>query len=441
MKRTSRWSLARIGIATVLVLVVGVLAPSFSPGSPAVAATDGQMIYPASGNIQSKISDGCRGNYRKHDGIDITGAGGAPILAAYDGVITARTSNGGYGYYTDVTHPGGYHTRYGHMAAPGKFAVGTRVVRGQQIGVVGKTGATSAYHLHFEVRRNGAIYTPVNQGFTCLSNVTRGGFIPHFFPGLGSAPASQFASADFDADTKADLLVVAGNGDLRLRTGTGSGAFRAPKTAFSGWGNTRKHITHTDFNGDRKGDILVAVQGGALEFYAGTGGGTFRPAVKAGSGWYSMLHVASGADYSGDGRQDVLAVSSTGTLTIYRGNGSGGFGSSHRTVGVGWQGFHYLVGGDFDNDGRGDIIAVADTGALYFYPGNGDAFGKRREVGSGWQEFTSVSGGVDYDGDGRADLLARRANGDLFLYPGTGDGAFGGKRLVSSGWSDYLAIE
>lgn len=441
MKRRTRTRTAGIGIVAALALVVGVLVPSLSGGSAASAATDGQMIYPATGNIQSKIGDGCRGNYRAHEGIDITGAGGSPILAAYDGVVKSRTSNSGYGYYTDIEHPGGYVTRYAHLAVPGTFAPGTKVSRGQQIGVMGKTGNTVANHLHFEVRLKGAVYTPINQGFTCLANVARGGFIPLFIPGLGTQPAAQFGSADYTGDSRADLLVIAGNGDLRLRPGTGAGAFGAGTTVSAGWGAIRRHVTHSDFNGDRKADILVAREGGALEFHAGNGAGGFRAATSAGSGWYDMLHVASGADYSGDGKQDVLGVSSGGTLTIYRGNGAGAFLSTHQTLGGGWQAFRHIVGGDFDNDGRGDILGVSDAGALLFYPGTVGGLGGSRAVGSGWQEFTAVTGGVDYSGDGRADLLARTMSGELYLYPGNGDGSVGTRRLVSSGWGEMLMLE
>ncbi|MDQ0726861.1 VCBS repeat domain-containing M23 family metallopeptidase [Microbacterium sp. W4I20] len=441
MKRTSRWRLARIGIATAMALVAGVLVPSIWAAAPAAAATDGQMIYPASGNIQSKVGDGCRSNYRAHDGIDITGAGGAPILAAYDGVIKTRTSNSGYGNYTDIEHPGGYTTRYAHMAAPGKFAPGTRVTRGQQIGVVGKTGATVANHLHFEVRLKGAVYTPINQGFTCLSNVARGGFIPLYLPGLGSAPGAQFGSADFTGDKAADVLLIAGNGDLRLRAGTGKGGFQAATTVSASWGDSRRHVTHTDFNGDTKGDILVATRNG-LDFHAGTGASGFRsPTTSPGTGWYDMLHIASGADYTSDGKQDVLGVSSTGVLTIYRGNGAGGFAKPNQTLGGGWENFHFLVGGDFDNDGRGDIIGVRDSGALVFYAGAISGFSPARNVGEGWQEYTAVTGGVDYDGDGLADILARSPAGDLYLYPGTGNGAVKTRVLIESGWGEFLLLE
>lgn len=441
MKRASRVRLGRIGIATVLALVIGASAPSLSSSTSATAASVPQMVYPASGNIQSKVGDGCRGNYRAHDGIDISGAGGTPIVASYDGVIKSRTANSGYGNYTDVEHPGGYVTRYAHMASPGMYAPGTRVVRGQKIGIVGNTGNSPAYHLHFEVRLRGAVYTAVNNGFVCLSNVVRGASLPLYFPGLGDGHAPGVGSADYTGDKNADLLAISGNGDLRLRPGTGAGRFSSGNTLFAGWGDTRRHLTHADFNNDGKADILAARSDGVLEFYAGNGAGGFASAVSVGTGWYNMLHVVSGADYTGDGKQDVLGVSSSGILTIYRGNGSGRFGSPNITVGKGWESFHFLVGGDFDNDGRGDLMAIDGLGTLYFYPGVPGKFGTRRAVGSGWVEFTALTGGVDYNGDGLADLVARTPAGQLYLYPGLGNGNLGTRSLISADWADQLTIE
>ncbi|KJL21405.1 Murein DD-endopeptidase MepM [Microbacterium oxydans] len=441
MKGPSGTRVRRSAIVTVFVLAIGMVASSLAMSSSALAATDGQLVYPASGNIQSKVGDGCRGNYRAHEGIDISAAGGTPILAAYSGVIKSRTVNSGYGNYTDVEHPGGYVTRYAHMASPGTYAPGTRVERGQQIGVVGNTGNSPAYHLHFELRLNGAVYTAINNGFVCLSNVTRGGTIPLFVPGLRTETGPPIPPADYTGDNKSDLLVVAGNGDLRLRAGTGAGGFQTATTVAAGWAADRRHLTRTDLNGDGKGDVLGARADGALEFFAGNGAGGFAAPVIIGSGWYGLLHVTSGADYTGDGKHDVLGVSPGGTLVIHRGNGVGGFTEPSVTIGGGWQGFHFLIGGDFDNDGRGDIIAIGDTGALYFYRGVTNAFASPVNVGSGWQEFTAVTGGADYDGDGKADLLARTPSGQLFLYPGNGDGGFGGRKLVSADWADHLAIE
>lgn len=424
-----------------LALVVAVLAPALSNGSPASAATDGQMVFPASGNIQSKVGDGCRGNYRAHEGIDITGAGGAPILAAYDGVIKSRTSNSGYGNYTDVEHPGGYVTRYAHMASPGTYAPGTRVARGQQIGVVGKTGATTAFHLHFEVRLNGAVYTRINSGFTCLSNVTRGAFIPLDFPGLGTPPPPRpKMPADYDGDGKADLLAIAPDSDLQFVGGTGTGAFRPAETITSGWGN-RRHLTRTDFNADGRADMLVARSDGPFELYGGSGTRGFDSFTQPGFGWYDMLHVTSGADYTGDGNQDVLAITASGALINYRGDGAGGFAGPFPTIPGSWGDVRFLVGGDFDQDGSGDVMAVAADGNLYFHPGVANGLGVRRMVGTGWGGFTALTGGVDYDGDGRADLIACNTAGELILYSGTGTGSVVSGRKVASGFTGYLQIE
>lgn len=442
MKRTSRSRRARFGLAAVvLAVLVASLLPAVASGPTAAAATDGVMVFPASGNIQSKVGDGCRGNYRAHEGIDITGPGGEPILAAYDGVIKARTSNNGYGYYTDVEHPGGYVTRYAHMAAPGTYAPGTRVARGQQIGVIGKTGATSAFHLHFELRRNGSVYTAVNNGFTCLSNVTRGNVIPLTLPGLGVPRNNAVLSADHNGDGKADLLAVAGNGDLLHYAGAGNGTFQAPSVVTSAWG-AYKHVTHTDFNNDGIGDILAARSDGVLEFYAGKAGGGFGAynALNSGS-WYGMLHIVSGADYTGDGKQDVLGAQPSGAFAIYPGNGAGGFLKPPVTLGGGWQVMRFLVGGDFTRDGLGDILALDNAGVLYFYPGRVNAFGTRQIVSGNWSGITSLSGGVDYNGDGAPDLISRDTSGRLYLHPGTGTGGFRAKVLIGSGWADHLQIE
>lgn len=439
MERASRRRLARMGIVTALALMVGVLVPSLSGAVPAAAATDGQMVFPASGNIQSKVGDGCRGNYRAHEGIDITGAGGAPILAAYDGVVKSRTTNSGYGNYTDIEHPGGYVTRYAHMASPGTYAPGTRVSRGQQIGVVGKTGATTAFHLHFEVRLNGAVYTRINSGFTCLSNVTRGAFIPLDFPGLGT-PTVPAAPADYDGDGKADLLATAPDGDLQFFGGTGTGGFRPAEIITSAWG-AHRHLTRTDLNRDGRADMLVARSDGQLELYGGGGTRGFDSMTQAANGWAGMLHVTSGADYSGDGKQDVLAVSASGVLNIYRGNGSGGLLTPPLAIGGGWADVRFIVGGDFDKDGSGDIMAVAADGNLYFHPGVANGLGGRRMVGTGWGGFTALTGGVDYDGDGRADLIACSTAGELLLYSGTGTGSVASGRRVATGFAGYLQVE
>ncbi|MEJ1923475.1 VCBS repeat domain-containing M23 family metallopeptidase [Microbacterium sp. KHB019] len=440
MKRMPRWRFTGLAMLATVAVLIGII-PSLTTAAPASAATDGQMVYPASGTIQSRVGDGCRGTSRPgHDGIDISGQGGTPILAAYDGVIKTRAYSSGYGYYVDIQHIGGYVTRYAHMVSQGSVAPGVRVVRGQQIGVVGSTGNSTGAHLHFEVWRNGSVYTAVNNGFVCLSTVTRGKPLPLVFPGLRTVPISPVSSADFNGDGKADLLGIAGDSDLQLLAGNGSGGLLPASVITSGWGLYR-HLTHTDLNADGRADMLAVRSDGLLEYYAGGAGGGFDRYDRLELGWYDMLHVASGADYSGDGLQDVLGVSASGVLTIYSGDGSGTLSGPRITVGSGWDTMKFIAGGDFNGDGIGDIMAVPKDGTLYFYRGLGGRFSARVAVGAGWGSFTAFTGGVDYNGDKHVDIVARNAAGNLYLYPGDGTGRLKANTLIGSGWGGYSQLE
>lgn len=110
------------------------------------------------------------GNY-VHSGIDVGGSSATPIYAAADGVVeSVRTDATGYEYMSYgnkilINHSSGFDSLYAHLMYGGVLvSPGQRVYRGQQIGLMGKTGYTFPYppgavHLHFEIRYNG---TPVN---------------------------------------------------------------------------------------------------------------------------------------------------------------------------------------------------------------------------------------------------------------------------------------
>ena len=82
------------------------------------------------------------------------GTDGAPALAAAAGVATRHDEPGGAGNYIVIDHGGGWTTYYFHLQA---FSVedGTYVEQGQEVGLVGSTGASSGAHLHFEELRYG----------------------------------------------------------------------------------------------------------------------------------------------------------------------------------------------------------------------------------------------------------------------------------------------
>lgn len=57
------------------------------------------------------------------------------------------------GLFIDISHDGGYVTRYAHLSAA-LVSANTNVTKGEIIGVSGNTGNSSGPHLHFEVRQN-----------------------------------------------------------------------------------------------------------------------------------------------------------------------------------------------------------------------------------------------------------------------------------------------
>ena len=98
---------------------------------------------------------------RMHNGIDIDGTSGEPIVAAKEGTVIMAQSYSGYGNTVVIDHGGGVTTLYAHMT---DFEVsnGASVSQGQVIGTVGCTGSCTGDHLHFEVRVNGSPRDPLD---------------------------------------------------------------------------------------------------------------------------------------------------------------------------------------------------------------------------------------------------------------------------------------
>jgi murein DD-endopeptidase MepM/ murein hydrolase activator NlpD len=104
----------------------------------------------------------CAGCTSWHEGVDIATAGGSPIHAAASGTVEYAGPMGDYGNFVLLDHGGGVQTAYGHIMPGGILvSIGEHVGAGQQIARVGSTGHSTGFHLHFEVRINGARVDPV----------------------------------------------------------------------------------------------------------------------------------------------------------------------------------------------------------------------------------------------------------------------------------------
>jgi murein DD-endopeptidase MepM/ murein hydrolase activator NlpD len=96
-----------------------------------------------------------------HAGVDIAAPRGTPIKAAAPGEVLFEGWQKGYGRVLIIDHGRDYSTVYAHMSST-QVKEGAVVKAGTVIGAVGDTGATTGYHLHFEVRVGGAAKNPLN---------------------------------------------------------------------------------------------------------------------------------------------------------------------------------------------------------------------------------------------------------------------------------------
>lgn len=120
-------------------------------------------IMPTAGFISSGFSRArmhpVHNTVLPHLGIDIPAPRGTPIAAPAKGRVVDVGVQTGYGKIVTLEHGNGIRTRYAHcseiLVKPGEW-----VERGEEIALVGRTGITTNYHVHYEVLVNGKQVDP-----------------------------------------------------------------------------------------------------------------------------------------------------------------------------------------------------------------------------------------------------------------------------------------
>ena len=105
-------------------------------------------------------SDPFRKTRKWHGGMDIADRMGSPIVAAADGTVIFVGWRMGYGNLVEIKHENGFTTRYGHLTR-GTVKEGDRVNAGDLVALMGSTGRSTGSHLHFEVRKDGNVLSPL----------------------------------------------------------------------------------------------------------------------------------------------------------------------------------------------------------------------------------------------------------------------------------------
>jgi hypothetical protein len=313
-----------VALATAVAAVGAVMAPA----APAQAA-DGAMIVPATGRITGTVGSHC-GMNDTHSGTDIARLQGGPVVAAAAGKVLSvvqSTATSGYGTQVVLQHSDGYTTRYAHLVVNSTtVAVGQNVSRGQTLGSMGSTGASTGVHLHFEIRIGNAVQDGVNGYFPCGRNVTKGTAIGWSFPGL----AEDLRDRDGDG-VPDETDVCPDTAGFALYGGCG-----VPRTANS-----------TDFDGNGRSDVFYGNPNG--QWWASDGGTSNWRTLAAG---HVDTRLFQFADFDGDRRSDVFWPSTDGSWRV----SSGGVSSWARINSAPEAKGHELQIGDLNGDGRADVF-------------------------------------------------------------------------------------
>jgi murein DD-endopeptidase MepM/ murein hydrolase activator NlpD len=96
-----------------------------------------------------------------HQGVDFAGKQGADVVAVAGGVVTWSGERYGYGEMVEISHGGGYSTRYAHNQ-DNLVKMGDIVNKGQVVALMGSSGRSTGPHVHYEVYKNGRPVDPAS---------------------------------------------------------------------------------------------------------------------------------------------------------------------------------------------------------------------------------------------------------------------------------------
>jgi len=249
---------------------------------------------------------------------------------------------------------------------------------------------------------------------------------------------TAIAIGDINGDGKNDIVVTDLNDSaIEVFLGNGDGTVNEPTTGYTTGGAPFVPALVADFNGDSKLDVVVPDNQQNFVFLEGYGDGSFRSAIN-----YYALHknggfqpegvgLASG-DFNGDGIPDFVIGNADGTnaapITVFLSNADGSLkpGVNYTPPNsVANYELQFVAVADFNGDGKLDI-AASDTynGVVQMFYGVGDGTFTTgptyvTESGTGTNKNPVGIVTADFNGDGKPDLAI--VNNNSATAPTTAD--------------------
>jgi Bacterial Ig-like domain (group 3)/FG-GAP-like repeat len=260
-------------------------------------------------------------------------------------------------------------------------------------------------------------------------------------PGSNTNNSLQMASADFNGDSKADVLVFNRNkvgtspSSLLVLPGDGKGNLGAPITSPINLGPTM--VVAADMNNDQKPDAVMIGLGTdenpKVSVLINQGNGTFAAEQDYTIGAANSL---AAGDFNGDGFMDVAVSEGSAGVFVLLGQSDGSLGTAKQ---IDTSNAVDVVAGSLTADGRTDLIVVdggvagGQPGALVVYLGNADGSFTPAIAPTTSAATYSVAALGDLNHDGKLDLIVAGAvagtNGapgalNAYTLLGNGDGTF-----------------
>jgi len=157
------YSRSKVSLTSLLALLL--IAPVASAAEPMLSAGS-TIIFPLlfpklSSKYGSRVHP-IKKIVKHHGGVDLAAPESSHVRAIMAGRVIFAGTLKGYGKIVTVAHGPEEYSLYGHLSEI-SIAVGASVGAGTLLGRVGRTGAATGPHLHFEWREKGMLIDPLKK--------------------------------------------------------------------------------------------------------------------------------------------------------------------------------------------------------------------------------------------------------------------------------------